>query len=155
MIDYGRVDRRGRTVTLREIGENWREVADVAPLDSQRGFVAALAARYLLLSDRGDDWTSLAVYAGESVAGHVMWAIDDDGSHWIGGFVIDGSQQGSGVGRAAMETMVAWLSDRPACEIIRLSYSPENSAAESLYASLGFRPTGEIVDDETVVQLSS
>ncbi len=36
----------------------------------------------LLLSMRGDLWNSLAVLAGDPVAGHVMWAFDtDDGTH--------------------------------------------------------------------------
>lgn len=47
-------DRLGRRVVLEDItGENWRAVADVAPADDQRRFVAALGARYLLLSIRG------------------------------------------------------------------------------------------------------
>lgn len=153
VIDTGRTDRQGRAVTVREIGDDWREVADVAPLDGQRPFVAALAARYLLLSDRGGVWHSLAVYAGDEVAGHVMWAVDDDGSHWIGGVMVDGSRQGAGIGRAAMETMIAWLGAKPACDVIRLSYSPPNTAAARLYASLGFTPTGETDGDEIVVQL--
>ncbi|HEX5566323.1 MAG TPA: GNAT family N-acetyltransferase, partial [Streptomyces sp.] len=43
-------DRQGRRVVLEEItDENWRDVADVAPADDQRRYVAALGARYLLL----------------------------------------------------------------------------------------------------------
>lgn len=152
-VDHGRTDRHGRAVTLREIGDDWRAVADVAPLDDQRPFVAALAARYLLLSDRGGLWHSLAVYAGDEVAGHVMWAVDDDGSHWIGGVMVDGSRQGAGIGRAAMETMIAWLGAEPACDVVRLSYSPQNVPAARLYTSLGFTPTGERDGEEIVVEL--
>ena len=72
-------------------------------------FVAALAARYLLLSTRSEVWTSLAVYADETVVGHVMWGVDDDGSRWIGGMVIDAAEQGRGVGRATVRTLAAWL----------------------------------------------
>jgi len=50
------VDRASRRITLREVtDDNWRAVADVAPLDEQRKYVAALAARYLLLSARDDE----------------------------------------------------------------------------------------------------
>jgi diamine N-acetyltransferase len=153
VIDYQKTDRQGRTISLRDIGDDWRAVADVAPLDEQREFVAPLAARYLLLSDRGGVWRSLAIYANEAVVGHVMWAVDDDDSHWIGGFVVDGSEQGAGIGRAAMETMLTWLTEKPACQVIRLSYQPSNRAAEKLYQSLGFVPTGEMDDGETVVEM--
>jgi diamine N-acetyltransferase len=94
-------DRAGRTISLAEItDDNWRAVADVAPHDEQHRFVAALGARYLLLSMRGGVWHSLAVVADDAVVGHVMWAYDgDDRTHWIGGMLIDAAEQGRGVGR--------------------------------------------------------
>jgi diamine N-acetyltransferase len=148
-------DRSGRAVTLAEItDDNWRAVADVAPHDDQRRFVAALGARYLLLSMRGDLWHSLAVLAGDTVAGHVMWAYDaEDGSHWIGGMLIDAPQQGKGVGRAALAAIIDHLSGMPGAREIRLSYHPENKAAAALYETAGFRPTGDVEDEEIVVSL--
>jgi diamine N-acetyltransferase len=154
VIESGVVDRLGRRIALHEVDdENWRAVADVAPLDGQRRFVAALAARYLLLSAREQDWHSLAVCADEAVAGHVMWARDDDGSDWIGGMVVDAAEQGRGVGRAALLTLMAWLAARDGCRELRLSYHPENTAARDLYASVGFRPTGATEGDEVVAAL--
>jgi diamine N-acetyltransferase len=152
VIEQGFRDRRGRLVTLREIGDDWRQVADVAPQDGQRRFVPALAARYLLLSDRDGVWTSLAVYADDQVVGHVMWAVDDDGSHWIGGVVVDAPEQGAGVGRALTRTLIAWFASLPARPTVRLSYHPDNHAAGRLYRALGFTPTGEIQDGEIVLE---
>ncbi|KKK05948.1 GNAT family N-acetyltransferase [Micromonospora sp. HK10] len=153
MIDSRLADRAGRRVTLRPVDdENWRAVADVAPRDEQRSWVPALAARYLLLTMRSPVWTSLAVYADDTVVGHLMWGVDDDGSRWIGGMVIDGAEQGRGVGRAAVATLAEWLAaqGRP----VRLSYHPDNLAAAALYRSLGFRPTGAMEDDEVVAELT-
>ena len=152
MIDSGERDRLGRRVTLRPVDDdNWRPVADVAPRDDQRAFVAALAARYLLLSTHSDVWNSLAVYADDAVVGHVMWGVDDDGSRWIGGMVIDAAEQGRGLGRATVRTLADWLAEagRP----IRLSYHPDNTGAAALYTSLGFCPTGAMEDDELVAEL--
>jgi diamine N-acetyltransferase len=155
VIDAGHSDRAGRRVTLRPVDDdNWRAVADVAPRDDQRAWVPALAARYLLLSDRGDVWTSLAVYADETVVGHVMWGVDDDGSHWIGGMVIDAGEQGRGVGAATVSTLAGWLAARDGHPPVRLSYHPENAAAAALYTRLGFRPTGAVEDDEVVAELT-
>lgn len=150
-------DRQGRCVVLEEItDENWRDVADMAPADDQRRFVAALGARYLLLSLRGGTWNSLAVRAGDEVVGHVMWAYDEeDGTHWIGGMVVNAAEQGRGVGRATMRVLVRRLAALPSCREIRLSYHPENTTAARLYASLGFTPTGEFEDEEVVAALSS
>lgn len=136
-------DRRGRTVSLREIGADWRAVADVAPHPAQRAFVFPLAARYMLLAVMEGEWHSLGIYADTDVVGHVMWAFDvDDGAHWIGGLIIHGGEQRVGVGAAAMRTLTAWLHAQPNSQSVRLSYHPADTAAHELYASLGFVPTG-------------
>ncbi|WP_406036791.1 GNAT family N-acetyltransferase [Micromonospora sp. NBC_00898] len=154
IIDSGLRDRAGRHVTLRQVDDgNWRAVADVAPRDDQRAWVPALAARYLVLTMRSDVWNSLAVVADEAVVGHVMWGVDDDGSRWIGGMVIDAAAQDRGVGRAAVRTLADWLSGQDGGSVVRLSYHPENLAAARLYASLGFTPTGAMEDDELVAEL--
>ncbi|MFI5653950.1 GNAT family N-acetyltransferase [Streptomyces anulatus] len=156
MIDHGHTDSAGRPVTLHEVdADNWRAVADSAPRDDQRDWVPALAARYLVLSSREDTWNSLAVRAGDVVAGHIMWARDEDGSHWIGGMLIDAAHQGTGIGRAAVRTLASWLSTRENGTAVRLSYAPANEAAAHLYTSLGFRPTGVEEDGEVVAELSA
>ncbi|GAB3956057.1 hypothetical protein GCM10027614_67110 [Micromonospora vulcania] len=139
MIDRGHLDRAGRAVTLRPVDDdNWRAVADVAPRDDQRRFVAALAARYLLLSTRSEVWTSLAVYADETVVGHVMWGVDDDGSHWIGGMVIDAAEQNRGVGRATVQTLATWLAARdgnPRCASPTTPTTPQRPPCTRPWAS--------------------
>lgn len=144
-------DADGLPVTLRAVGEDWRAVADVTPADDQRQFVHPMAARYLLTSEREGPWTSLGVYAGEEVVGHVMWGLDDDGSHWIGGLVVDQRAQGRGVGRAATRTLMAWFAEQPGHWVTRLTHHPDNAAAAHLYADLGFTPTGEVDEDGEVV----
>ncbi|MCX5388612.1 N-acetyltransferase [Streptomyces sp. NBC_00094] len=150
-------DRQDRRVVLEDItDENWRDVADVAPADDQRRFVAALGARYLLLSLRGGLWNSLAVRAGDEVVGHVMWAYDDeDGTHWIGGMVVNAAEQGKGVGRATMRALLRRLAALPDCTEIRLSYHPDNAPAAALYTALGFTPTGDFEDEEIVASVSA
>ncbi|MEV2240528.1 GNAT family N-acetyltransferase [Micromonospora sp. NPDC049891] len=153
MIDSGLTDRRGRRITLRPVDDdNWRAVADVAPRDDQRDWVPALAARYLLLTQRSEVWNSLAVYADDTVVGHIMWGVDEDDSRWIGGMLIDAAQQGGGVGRAVVRTLCDWLTVQG--HPVRLSYHPENTSAARLYTSLGFAPTGAWEDDELVAELT-
>ncbi|WP_199550534.1 GNAT family N-acetyltransferase [Streptomyces sp. N35] len=148
-------DATGRTVTLHEVtAANWRTVADIAPLDSQHAFAPALAARYLLLSLLEDVWHSLAIHADDTVVGHVMWARDEDGSHWIGGLLIDATEQGKGLARTTMRTLLPWLAAHPGHFTTRLSYDPANIAAARLYTSLGFTPTGAEEDGEVVVELT-
>ncbi|ESP99095.1 GNAT family N-acetyltransferase [Streptomyces sp. CHA1] len=146
-------DRTGRLVTLGPVTDaSWRAVADLAPRDDQRRFVAALGARYLLLSLREEVWTSLAVDAAGRTVGHVMWAYDaEEDVHWIGGMLVDAAEQGRGVGRAALAVLLDRLAADPGCREIRLSVHPGNTTATRLYTALGFRPTGLMEDDEAVL----
>ncbi|MXG28254.1 GNAT family N-acetyltransferase [Streptomyces sp. YIM 132580] len=152
-ITYDHTDRAGRPVTLHAVdADNWRAVADRAPRDDQRDRVPAPAARYLVLTSREDTWNSLAVPAGDQVTGHIMRARDEDGSHWLGGMLIDASHQGRGIGAAAVRTLTTWLSDREGHPPVRLSCTPSNEAAAHLYARLGFRLTGVEEDGEVVAE---
>lgn len=83
-----------------------------------------------------------------SVASHQPWPR----ATWIGGLIVDGSQQGAGIGRAATATLLQWLATKPKRAVLRLSYHPEDVAAARLYESLGFRPTGAVEDDEVVAE---
>ena len=139
-------------VSLVEVSaDSWRDIADLAPRDDQRGYVAPLAARYLLLGVYGDTWHNLGVYDGATPVGHVMWGADDDGSRWIGGLLVDAAHQGRGVGRAIVVERLRAAGDAP----VRLSHHPDNVASRVLFESLGFRPTGVVEDGEVVMELSA
>ncbi|CAN7241041.1 GNAT family N-acetyltransferase [Knoellia sp. LjRoot47] len=141
----------GLTVSLRPVAEDWREVGDVRPKDSQRDFVHPMAAGYLLMTERPGPWSSLGIYEGDTVVGHAMWGLDDDEAHWIGGLVIDQAFQGRGLGRAAMIALMAWLADQPGHWVTRLTHHPDNTAAAHLYAELGFTPTGQLDEDGEII----
>ena len=141
----------GPEVSLRPVSEDWRAVGEVRPKDEQRDFVPPMAAGYLLMTERSSPWNSLGIYEGESVVGHVMWGVDQDGSHWIGGLVIDQHAQGRGLGRAAAVALTAWLADQPGHWVTRLAHHPDNLAAAHLYAELGFTPTGKTDEDGEII----
>jgi diamine N-acetyltransferase len=81
-----------------------------------------------------------------------MWGIDpEDESFWIGGPIVARQHQRRGYGRA----VVAQLLERAASDGYReaaLSYDHESKLAQSLYASMGFVETAELVDNETVAR---
>ena len=70
------------------------------------GFVLALQGYYTLQRYGSAEAVGLLVALG-TVVGFLMWGIDDaDGSCWLGGVLVDASQQGRGVGRAAVTEAV-------------------------------------------------
>jgi diamine N-acetyltransferase len=141
-------------VTLEDVGaDNWRVCTALEVEQFQQRFVAPVAF-YLALCAYGEStWQPLAVRVGEEVVGFVMWGIDpEDESFWIGGLIVDRRHQRRGYGRG----VVAQLLERAASDGHReaaLSYDPQNTLAQSLYTSMGFVETGELVDNETVARM--
>jgi diamine N-acetyltransferase len=140
-------------VTLEEVGaDNWRSCVALEVEQSQQRFVAPVAYYLALCAYGGSPWQPLAVRVGDEVVGFVMWGIDpEDESFWIGGLIIDRPHQRRGHGRA----VVAQLLERAASDGHReaaLSYDPQNTLAQSLYASMGFVETGELADNEIVAR---
>jgi diamine N-acetyltransferase len=139
-------------ILLPVTADNWRDVADLAPRDDQRRFVPALAARYLLLGTLEDTWHNLGAFEAGVAVAHVMYGTDpDDGSRWIGGLLVDAAHQGRGVGRRVVELLIERL--RAESGAIRMSYHPDNDSSRALFTGLGFTETGEMADDERVMEL--
>ena len=135
----------------------------------QRDFVApndqSLIEAWLALAHHGQAFP-FGLWDGDAPVGFCMigFGTDDEwtdapaiaqGSYNIWRLMIDARYQGRGYGRAAMERILAWIRTWPCgpAERCWLSYEPENTAAKALYASFGFRETGEWDGDEVIAAL--
>ncbi|NIS67145.1 MAG: GNAT family N-acetyltransferase [Gemmatimonadales bacterium] len=139
-------------VKLVEVGShNWRALAAIAPKPDQAKWVAPVTY-YLCLALYGGEWHPLGVEVDGEIVGHLMWAVDEaDDSVWLGGLVIDAASQGRGIGRAAVVAFLHRFGEEGRVNVA-LSYAPDNLAARSLYARLGFSETGEVEDGEIVAR---
>ena len=86
-----------------------------------------------------------------------MFAFDQDyenpaDRYWLWRFMIDESLQGKGYGTAALQIIIQYFKDNGA-KNIRLSTKETNIYALSMYRKAGFRDTGEMNDDEIVLQM--
>ncbi|BCY06418.1 N-acetyltransferase [Actinoplanes sp. L3-i22] len=130
---------------------NWRDCAALTVHEEQRRFVADVTY-YLCMCTYGDTWQPLAAYRGDTVAGFAIWGVDDDGSRWIGGLVVDAKHQRQGVGRELVRQLRERLIAEPGTPNVALSYQPANVGARALYLSMGFAETGETEDDEVIAR---
>ena len=141
------------TVTLRPITiDNLWAVLDLTLHPGQEDFVAENAVSIAHASVE-PTFVQLAVYAGEEVVGFAMYGQHPSGDWWVIRLMVDRARQGKGYGRAAMEAVIAMMAERAGSAEIVTSVVPANAVAAGLYASLGFRLTGEVEDGEPLVRL--
>lgn len=101
----------------------------LAPVDS---LAEALVCPWML---------PLAIKHEGTLVGMVMFSQTYDPRdpiHWVHRLLIDRNHQGRGHARAAMELVLAYMSALPGCRRIGIGYKPDNTAARTLYLSLGF-----------------
>jgi diamine N-acetyltransferase len=134
--------------------DNVEDVLAVAPSSEQLRHVNPVAW-YVARSAYQQVWhpVGLATADGE-VVGFAEWAYDDsDGTYNLGGIVIDHRQQGRGLGRSALDALVAHLRGRQLPGDIALTVHADNERARGLYERYGFTETGEVIEGERVMVL--
>ncbi|MBI1277372.1 MAG: GNAT family N-acetyltransferase [Anaerolineaceae bacterium] len=144
------------TITLCEITrDNWKECARMRVEPDQVRFVASNPFS-LAQSKYEPECVPLAVYDDEQMVGFVMYRTEDYGlaKVWfIDRVMIGEGHQKKGYGRAAMTLLLERLRSQKGYNAILISFVPENSVAQKLYSSLGFKDTGEIEDGELVYRI--
>jgi len=135
--------------------ENWHICINLKVHPDQENFVASNLYS-IAEAHFNPDWVTLLIEADGTPVGFAMIGPDQTGSmgrYYIIRFMIDAMQQKRGYGRAALQALIQHLQQVPNCHAIALSYVPENSVAAALYQAVGFVPTGELDEDEIVVQM--
>ena len=142
-------------VTLHDVAPADRaELVNLRVARDQRTFVGDVA-KYLVRCLLEMHWQPIAIRGDGVLVGFVMWARSaDNGSYWLGGFLIDRRYQRRGYGRSALVASIDMLRAKPGCREIVLTYLPGNDVARRLYASVGFTETGQMIEDEVVMVLA-
>jgi diamine N-acetyltransferase len=142
--------------TLREITmANFRECL---ALELGPGQERLVASNMFSLAEAKADGVSvpLAIYADDTTVGFVMYWYDEANARgYIDRLMVDHRHQRKGYGKAAMSEVIERLKSNPNCREIQTSFAHDNIIADKLYASLGFRRTGQLTDggEETIVIL--
>jgi diamine N-acetyltransferase len=143
-------------IELREITyDNFESVIGLGVSEGQNIFVApvvfALAEAFVY---RPQLW-ALAAYDGDEPVGFVMYGHQLSRDRWkVQSLIVDERYQGRGYGRAIMQAVIALMVERHRCHEIVTGYVEGNDVARGLYESLGFRATGEVMDNEIFVSLT-
>lgn len=142
-------------ITLRRIDEsNFMDAFHLELAEGQNRFVShpirSLAQAYVYYHQ----CTPFGIYAGETMVGYVMVIYDHDIREYnLWHLMIDRSHQGQGYGKQAVRACLDYIRQEPfgPGNTVLLTCHEENTAAVSLYRSLGFQETGN--RDETEIEM--
>ena len=145
----------GQTLTVIGLtADNVEDVLAVSPFPEQLQYVNPVAW-YVARSAYQNVWQPVGLATeDDAVVGFAEWAYDEsDGTYSLGGIIIDRRQQGRGLGRAALDALVAFLQAQPVSGVVALTVHADNERARGLYERYGFAATGAVVEDELVMVL--
>ncbi|MCB0061534.1 MAG: GNAT family N-acetyltransferase, partial [Caldilineaceae bacterium] len=105
-------------------------------------------------------WQPYAILADDTMVGFVLYGCwpasgvsvyhtaAEAGVHFILRYMIDARFQGRGYGRAGMAAVIAQIKRTAGAHKLAISYDASNPAMARLCQSVGFEPTGRLLDDE-------
>lgn len=95
-----------------------------------------------------------AIYADDEPVGFIMLYDDPNKpEYYLWRLMIAGPYQRFGYGKRAIELLCEYVKSRPNAKELLASYVPIDGGPKGFYEKLGFKPTGEIENDEVVVKL--
>ena len=137
-------------VELREIiQENFEECLKLRVAEHQKTFVSSTVHSLAQAWVSRDTAYPFAIYADDTMVGFLMlgyYERKDQYTLWK--FLIDERYQKRGYGREALRLAVQFLADRFHVKEVYTAYISSNCVARDLYASFGFRETGEVEDNQ-------
>ncbi|MEU5287088.1 GNAT family N-acetyltransferase [Streptomyces sp. CA-278952] len=150
-------------VALRAITDlNRPAVLNLRVAAGQEGFVDGVARSLRDAAEHPElaPWPR-AVYAGEQPVGFVLLADgvangnpDIPWPFYLWRMLIDGRFQGLGYGRAALDSVTAYVRSRPDARELVTSVVPGEGSPLGFYLRCGFVETGEMYDHERVLRLA-
>ncbi|MBQ6660038.1 MAG: GNAT family N-acetyltransferase [Lachnospiraceae bacterium] len=145
-------------IELAELTEaNLQQCFDLKVSDDQMQYIASNEFSWNEAKENETVARPFAIYCDGKMIGFAMFAFDEDyedpnDRYWLWRFMIGEASQGQGCGTAALQEVIRYFKEHGANNI-RLSTKPTNTGALSLYRKAGFRDTGEMNDEEIVLQL--
>jgi len=133
--------------------ENWEECIQLKVAKEQENFVASNAYS-LVQAQYVEGLYPLAIYDDQRMVGFLMYEKDDVAKNMgMCRLMIDTKYQKQGYGRCAVIKLLEYVKERYGSTPFYTSFEPDNTVAEKLYESLGFKKTGEILEGEIVLKI--
>ena len=145
-------------IKLLELTEEIREQCLGLKVSAEQAqYISSVEDSLRAAADEADVARPFAICADGKIVGFTVFAFDEayedpNDRYWLWKYMIDETQQGKGYGTAALREVIRYFKEHGAVNI-RLSTKETNTSALSMYRKAGFRETGEMNDEEIVLQL--
>lgn len=136
--------------------ENWEEALKISLYEHQVPLVPSviegIAYAYIKPWDEAFDPYVLEI-AGKVIGFfYLSYTPDSTDNYWIGGFQIDKSYQGRGMGKSAIRAILAYITKQhPLCKLISLTVERDNEIAQNVYKSMSFSSENRTNSDDEVI----
>lgn len=142
-------------VELREITkENYEECLDLKVAESQKAFVSSNVHSLAQAWAYYDTAYPFAIYADDTMVGFLMLGYYEVGGYYtLWKFMVDEKYQKKGYGKKALWLGIDYLVNRFQVKEVYTAYYATNRIARNLYASIGFRETGEVEGNQVGMKL--
>ncbi len=142
-------------VELREITkENYEECLNLNIAENQEDFVSSTVHSLAQAWVYYDTAFPFAVYVNNTMVGFIMLGYYEAGGYYtLWKLLIDEKYQNKGYGKRAVRLGIDYLVNRFKVKEVYTAYYATNRIARNLYASIGFRETGEIVGNQIGMKL--
>ncbi|WP_208278379.1 GNAT family N-acetyltransferase [Massilia oculi] len=131
-------------VTLESVTiENFEALMDMELPPEQARFLASNAYS-IAQAHYYPDWRPRAIYCDGVPSGFALYDVagnDEPGHYAIYRLMVDHPRQNNGIGRRAMELLLAEIRGHADARRITICYKPDNGTARRFYASFGFVET--------------
>ena len=137
--------------------ENIKQCFELKVASDQMQYIASNENSWKAAKENEKVARPFAIYCDGEMVGFTMFAFDEeyenpDDRFWLWRFMIDENLQGKGYGTAALQVVIQYFKEHGASNI-RLSTKETNTTALSIYRKAGFRDTGEMNEEEIVLEL--
>ena len=155
MTEKDEIIHKGSQVSLREVTrDNLGKVLKLKVAEEQNKFVASNAVSIAQAHFYPDEAWFRAIYADETPIGFLMLPDDPKkAEYFLWRLMVDDQYQGMGFGRHAILLLVEHVKTRPNATKLLTSCVPGEGSPFEFYKSLGFQPTGEVLEGEDVLEL--
>lgn len=137
--------------------ENMRQCFEMRVASNQKQYMASNEDSWKTAKENEKVARPFAIYCDGKMVGFTMFAFDEEywdpnDRYWLWRFMIDEKLQGKGYGTAALQVIIQYFKNHGANNV-RLSTKETNVTALSMYRKAGFCDTGEMNDEEIVLEL--